>query len=68
MKNTTLNNITRKMLKHLLEKCTNSQQLLFKRMYSHDNLELNINEVVDNMDDDKLEWAFTQVEKTLNKK
>lgn len=36
-------------LKDLLSKCTTDQQMMFKRMYSHNNLELDINTVVDNM-------------------
>ena len=32
------------------------------------NLDLPINDVVDNMDSDKMDWAITQCERTLNKK
>jgi len=41
---------------------------MFKRMYSHKNLDLPINEVVDNMPDDKIDWAMQQCQNTLNKK
>lgn len=55
------------MLKDLLAQCTEKQQMLFKRMYSHENLELPINEVVDQMPDDKIDWAVTQCERTVEK-
>jgi predicted nucleotidyltransferase len=50
-----------------LAKCTEGEQHLFKRMYAHANLELPIDEVVDQMEDDKLDWAMGQVERTLKK-
>jgi len=34
-------------------------------MYSHDNQDLSIEDVVDNMKEDKLDWAMRQVERTL---
>ena len=36
-------------------------------MYCHKNLELPINEAVDQMTDDKIDWAMTQVERTVEK-
>ncbi len=63
--NNTIKEFTKDSLKNGLSKCTEQQQSLFKRMYSHKNLSLSINDVVDNMPDDKLDWALTQVEKTL---
>jgi len=65
--NKTLEEFTRKELKKLLLQCTEPQQHIFKRMYSHKNLELPIEEVVDNMESDKLDWALTQVENTITK-
>jgi hypothetical protein len=67
MKNETLKNVAKEMLKELLSQCTEPQQLMFKRMYSHNNLELPINDVVDNMAEDKIDWAMTQVERTIEK-
>jgi len=67
MTNKTLIFTSKTMLKELLSQCTEPQQHLFKRMYSHKNVELSINEVVDNLDDDKVDWAFTQVENTIKK-
>ena len=42
-------------------------QLLFKRMYSHRNLGANINNVVDLIPEDKLDWAMQQVQRSLAK-
>jgi len=55
----------RDILKDLLSQCTEDQQMLFKRMYSHDDLERNINDVVDQMPDDKINWAISQCERTV---
>lgn len=67
MKNETLKAMGKEILKTLLYECTEGQQLMFKRMYSHNNLELSINEAVDQMDDDKIDHAMTQVERTIEK-
>jgi hypothetical protein len=65
--NQTLKNAAKVILKDLLSQCTEGQQFIFKRMYSSKNLTLPINEVVDQMPDDKLDWAITQCEQTVNK-
>lgn len=52
-------------LKELLAQCTEDEQMIFKRMYSHKNLELDINTVVDNMDESRYEWAIMQCERTI---
>lgn len=39
--------------------------LIFKRMYSHNDLEKPIDDVVDKMEADKLDWAMQQVERSL---
>lgn len=67
MKNETLKNAAKNILKELLAKCTEEQQLMFKRMYCHQNLELPINEAVDQMASDKIDWAITQTERTIEK-
>jgi len=48
--------------------CSNSAKLLFKRMYSHNNLEMELNDVVDNMSEQSLSWAMTQLQNTLKEK
>jgi hypothetical protein len=67
MKNETIKNVAKEMLKELLSECTDGQQLMFKRMYCHKNLELPISEAVDQMAEDKIDWAMTQVERTVEK-
>ena len=63
----TLKSFSTDYLKELLNKCTEGQQMLFKRMYSFQNLDLSIEEVVDQMDEEKMDWAITQCERTVEK-
>ena len=65
--NRTMADFGRKKLKELLSQCTESQQLMFKRMYAHDNLDLPIGECVDQMDESKIDWAISQCERTVEK-
>ena len=65
--NKTISKMCRITLQEMLRLCTEEQQLFFKRMYSPSNLELPINEVVDQMEDEKLDWAISQCESTLRK-
>lgn len=67
MKNKTIVNFTKERLKNLLTECTDGQQHLFKRMYSNGNLNLSIYDIVDQMDDNRLEWVLSQVERTIEK-
>jgi len=55
--NKTFSTESRNILKELLSKCTPEQQLMFKKMYSNGNLRTSINDVVDNMEDDKIDKA-----------
>lgn len=59
--------IVRQELKMNLAKCTEEHHNLFRRMYSHENLELGIDDVVDKIPNDKLNWALQQVLNTLKK-
>ena len=65
--NNQLQAFARNELKSGLGKLPESNQLLFKRMYSHKKLELDINAVIDAMPADKLDWAMQQVQRTLDK-
>ena len=65
MQNETLVNSGKQILKDLLKECTEPQQLMFKRMYSHENLELPIDEAIDQMNPDKIDHAITQAERTV---
>lgn len=66
MKNKTLIEITKDLIKKHLEYCTPDEIMMFKKMYSHGDLEKDINLVVDDLEDEKVDHAFTQCENTLN--
>ena len=66
--NSQLQSYARQNLKDGLAQLPNSNRLLFKRMYANGDFSLQINEVVDLMDEDKLDWAMQQVERSLAKK
>ena len=63
--NSQLEAYARQTLKGGLSQLPESHNELFKRMYSHKNLHLPIDEVVDNMPTDKLDWAMQQVSRGL---
>ena len=65
--NETLQKFARNTLKAGFAQCTLAQQLMFKRMYSH-NLELPLESIVDAMPEEKLDWAMVQVERALQLK
>lgn len=65
MKNEAIINFTKNEIKSGLEKLNDGCQLLFKRMYSHNNLNATIQEAVDGMDIEKLDWALSQVQRSL---
>jgi len=65
--NEQLQNFARTEIKNGLAKLSESHHLLFKRMYSHKNIEANINDVVDAMPEDKLDWAMQQVQRSIDK-
>lgn len=66
--NDTLKVMAKDYLKGLLAECTAAEQLMFKRMYCHQNLDATIDQAVDQMDDSKLDRAITQTEATIEKK
>ena len=66
--NNTLQAFARQNLKDGLAKCTKKEQHMFKHMYSYNNLNLDINVVVNIMDEDNLDVAMVQVQRTLDKK
>jgi hypothetical protein len=65
--NKNLRDYARKEIKEGLAKCTDAQVNLFKRMYSHKNLDRDINDIVDHMSEDSLDRAMEQVRQTLVK-
>ena len=52
---------------NLCDQCTESQKTLFKRMYSHKDLEKEIRSIINDMPYDKLDWAIQQCESTVIK-
>ncbi len=68
MRNKTIIEMVKKELKYLSRKLNDDHILFFNRMYNPNNLDSSINETIDNMDPDKLDHAFTQVERTIHKK
>lgn len=62
-----LQKFARQWLKDGLAKLPESNHEIFKRMYSHKDLNKPINDVVDAMPADKLDWAMQQVENSLRK-
>jgi hypothetical protein len=65
--NDQLNSFARDALKRGLAQLPEGHQRKFKQMYGHGNLNVNINDVVDNMPKDKLDWAMRQVDNSLKK-
>jgi len=65
--NNQIQDFARQTLKDGLAKLPEGWQRKFKQMYSYDNLEASINDVVDSMPEDKLDWAMQQVERSLAK-
>lgn len=62
--NKQLQEFARATLKEMLAKHSESGQLTFKRMYSHTDTTLTIEQVVDRMPEHKLDWAMQQVANT----
>lgn len=65
--NTQIQDFVRQTLKDGLARLPESNCMLFKRMYSHKNLDADINAVVNQMPEDKLDWAMQQVQRSLDK-
>jgi len=63
--NSQLEKFARDTLKEGLAELTEANHLIFKRMYSPDDLTLDINEVVDSMPSNRLDWAMQQVERSI---
>lgn len=56
----------RQTLKDGLAQLTPEHHHIFKLMYSHKNLDLPIDEVVDAMPAERLDWAMQQVQRSIN--
>lgn len=65
--NEAIQEFAREELKKGLTLLPEGHQHLFKRMYAGGDLEKGINEVVDDMETDKLDWAMQQVQRSIDK-
>ena len=65
--NNQIQDFDRQTLKDGLAQLPENNHMLFKRMYSFKNLKADINDVVDAIPEDKLDWAMQQVQNTLDK-
>ena len=63
--NQQLQDFARSQIKEGLAKCRSGQQLMFNRMYSHLDLDRDINAVVDDMPEDNLNLAMEQVRRSV---
>lgn len=63
--NNELQAFARQNLKDGLAQCTEAQILLFKRMHYHKNLNASIDEAVNGMEEDRLDCAMLQVQRTF---
>lgn len=52
----------------MLNQCSDNQQSMFKRMYSHKDLTKSIENIVEEIPNDKLSWCHTQLTNTVAKK
>ncbi len=65
--NETVITFTRNKIKEGLSKLSEKHKLRFNQMYSFKNLDKDVNKVVDEMSEEKLDWALTQVENSMRK-
>lgn len=64
--NIQLQQFARNFLKQRLYILPERNQQVFKMMYSHKNMDASIDEVVNNMPADRLDWAMTQVQNSVD--
>lgn len=50
-----------------IKKLKDEHIMIFKKMYSPNNLEIHIDRVIDNMPKDRLNWSMIQITNSLNK-
>ena len=65
--NEQLQNYARNQIKEGLALLPEKNHHVFKRLYSHENLDANVNDVVDSIPEEKLDWAMQQVQRTIDK-
>ena len=65
--NNTVEQFTRDQILEGLKELPESWVFMFKRMYSHENLDAKIEDVVNSMPSDKLDWALSQVQNSIKR-
>ena len=65
--NNQIQEFARNTLKSGLSQLPEDHQMMFKRMYSHKDLDADINDIIDVIPEDKLDWAMQQVERSIIK-
>jgi len=65
--NKDLQNFARMEIKEGLAQLPENWQTMFKRMYFPDDINLPIDEVVDLVPEEKLDWAMQQISRSLEK-
>lgn len=65
--NGTVSEFTRKEIIQGLNQLPDSWVKMFNRMYNHKNLDASIEETVNAMPEEKLDWALSQVENSIFK-
>jgi hypothetical protein len=63
--NEQLQTFARDTIKEGLALLSESHRLIFKKMYSHEGLDVDINHVVNTMPENKLDWAMRQIMASL---
>lgn len=67
MTNETLIKISKEILKNLLSLCNESERKIFNKMHSPENIDASIDDIINNIESNKIDWAITQCENTLKK-
>ena len=65
--NKTMQDFARDNIKAGLANLPEKWQMMFKRMYLPDNLNADVNDIVDAMPEEKLDWAMQQIQNSLEK-
>ena len=63
--NEELESYARKQIRDGLAKLPDRMHLMFKRMYSPENLEADVYDVVATMPEDRLDWAMQQISRSV---
>ena len=65
--NDILQNFARQWLKDNIKKLPTGWEMKFKRIYAYDNIMTPINVIIDEIHQDRLDWAMQQVQNSIEK-